>query len=232
MSNFTCNVDLFYMPIMDLIHNAGDRRAGHDLLREAIFIRLLSYCANGFCFSNPSHFARITCTPTKQAELIWDLCIKENILTIKDSMYSAKDWMVENKLLIPTKREQKDEAKPKEPETITPQPKPIQVETESKSDAQQPESTHRFNEVKECVRPNVFLYRSEIEALKREYTDSEINKMLDILSDYKRSKNREYASDYDAIKRWVYKRVNESTQPARQKTQIPDLPDWVFSKET
>jgi hypothetical protein len=147
-------------------------------------------------------------------------------------MYSAKDWMVENKLLIPTKREQKDEAKPKEPETITPQPKPIPVETESKSDGQQPESTHRFNEVKECVRPNVFLYRSEIEALKREYTDSEINKMLDILSDYKRSKNREYASDYDAIKRWVYKRVNESTQPARQKTQIPDLPDWVFSKET
>lgn len=31
-------------------------------------------------------------------------------------------------------------------------------------------------------------------------SDSEITKMLDILSDYKRQKNREYDSDYDGLR--------------------------------
>lgn len=230
MPTFNCSVDLFYMPIMDLIHNAGDRRAGHDLLREAIFLRLLSYCANGFNFSGAQHFARITCTPTKQAELIWDLCVNENILTLKDSTYSAKDWMLKNKLLAPTKREQKQEQQTEDNQLQdeTPIVENQVKEIEPQPVTQQVVKSHQFSEVKEAVRPNVFLYRSEIEALKREYSDSEITKMLDILSDYKRQKNREYDSDYDAIKRWVYKRVDDKQSVKPQKAQISELPDWVF----
>lgn len=63
--------------------------------------------------------------------------------------------------------------------------------------------------VKESLRSNVSLHRTEIETLKRQYSEDELNWMLDKLSAYKLSKGKNYKSDYGAICSWVIDRLKE-----------------------
>lgn len=55
----------------------------------------------------------------------------------------------------------------------------------------------------------VNLYENEYKKLVEEYGEKKANKCIEELSLYKKSKGVEYASDYDAIKRWVIIRVEE-----------------------
>ena len=66
------------------------------------------------------------------------------------------------------------------------------------------------------VRSNVRLLQSEIDELKRFYTDDELNSIYDKLSNYKLSNGKKYKSDYGAINTWVI----ESALGAKKKTEI------------
>lgn len=63
------------------------------------------------------------------------------------------------------------------------------------------------------VRNNVFLTRSELAELEKKYSQSDMDILFRELSEYKLKSNRKYTSDYDAINRWVCKRLEEIKGP-------------------
>lgn len=91
-----------------------------------------------------------------------------------------------------------------------------------------------IDELKECVRPNVFLSRSEILDLKSRFTDDQVTLMLDKLSEYKATTGRYYRSDFDAIERWVVRWMNDQqkqqAQPPQPKDAIIEYPSWLTGK--
>jgi hypothetical protein len=59
------------------------------------------------------------------------------------------------------------------------------------------------NKNKNKIREYVFLSQSELDKLNSEFSEHEVNWMLDKLNDYKASKGVQYKSDYHAINMWV-----------------------------
>lgn len=83
------------------------------------------------------------------------------------------------------------------------------------------------------VRPRVFLTRSELAELKKDFSDAEISVMLDMLSDYKcANPQRYYSSDLQPLLGWCAKSVRspKQSQSDEQTPQTRDnLPDWIFN---
>ena len=225
MSNWSCGINVHDLPIMCRIHDAGDKRAGHDLLRECIFLRLLSYSANDANFSSTETFAKAVGVPQKQAELVWELCLSSHVLRKFGAGYSAKDWMKENNLLKTQRLQQEYNLEPNESKDD----KTEETENIIKVDTQKPYQQSYLEDPcnrKQALRHNVYLSGREMESLKDQYSDDEVNKMLDILSDYKAKNNRQYSSDYEAINRWVVKRfAKDKKSPSIQTTEFPA---WVY----
>lgn len=106
-----------------------------------------------------------------------------------------------------------------------------------------PEEEHKQNikdksttETKEQVRPNVRLSRSELDALRKDYPDEKVAQILDTLSKYKTEKGKYYASDYDAIRRWVCRAVEKSgniNQPEKfdEENFTSPFPDWIYGNK-
>lgn len=91
-------------------------------------------------------------------------------------------------------------------------------------------------EIKEQVRPNVRLSRSELDALKKDYSNEKVAQILDTLSKYKTEKGKYYASDYDAIRRWVCRAVEKScniNQPEKfdEENFTSPFPDWIYGSK-
>ena len=59
------------------------------------------------------------------------------------------------------------------------------------------------NKNKNKIREYVFLTKSELDKLNSEFSEHEVNWMMDKLNDYKASKGVQYKSDYHAINMWV-----------------------------
>lgn len=245
MGWWKCSVDLYASRIMHDIVQPIHPRDGFMPARESIFMRLLSFCASEHVFWDVKQFSRLTTMPIKQCQIVWDICVKHNVLRKTDNGYTAIDWLKENGLLetatkgtrgrpitrtqesdVSTAEQHKTETtqntpeiptQPHEPQTIT---QPIQTLRESP----------RNNYSKKFpVRDNVFLLSSELEDLKEQYSDEEISLMLDRLSEYKRTSNRNYKSDYQAIRRWVINWLKTS-----QDKKIPitesEFPNWLTGK--
>lgn len=220
----TISNEFYASPIMDAVRNAGSTTSGASLMREAIFIHMLVMSSSGQSFNSHRHLAGITLTPVKQCELVWNLCIDKGVLKKKGEGYSAERWIGICGLFNTAVNRDKT--------------RPERTETEELSSGQgDDENAHKTknnapiaqipDEVKEQVRPNVRLTRSEIELLKKDYNDEQITKMLDKLSEYKLNTGKVYSSDYQAIRRWVYKAVETTDSKATQ----TEFPDWVFKGE-
>ena len=232
MCNISIGMEFYLTPIVNFIHEAGDKRAGHDLLRESIFFRLLSYCACDLSFQDYKHFAKAAGVPLNQSELVWNVCLAEKVLRLdnKSNSYSAIEWMKERKLL------QQDKTSGHKESTTVPKikkPTPINLD---QNDAVKKGQEAIFNETKkvftddttkEQVRPNVRLSRQELASLKNTYSDDEISRMLDKLSEYKSNTGKTYSSDYQAIIRWVCKSINERSSIAKPPT---DFPSWLYGE--
>jgi hypothetical protein len=229
------SVNVYLLPVMRKIKDAGSSRAGHELLREAAFLRLLTFCARGDEFSDAKQFSRLASVPLNQANLIWDICLAEGVLRESEHGFSTRVWMGENDMM-PIYIEK--QAKPKLVVTTKPT---VTIETENDLPVQavsikKEPSTDNYlskpiNAIKEYVRPNVRLTRAEMESLNSQFSDAEVSKMLDILSDYKANSGRDYPSDYQAIQRWVLKRIYDDRQrgvSTQSIIQAEPLPDWVY----
>ncbi|MCQ2101450.1 MAG: hypothetical protein MJZ10_14230, partial [Fibrobacter sp.] len=58
--------------------------------------------------------ARLVDTTPKQAGIIWEVCIRFNVLRKGPKGYSAKDWMLEQGILGETNKWRRNEERPSE----------------------------------------------------------------------------------------------------------------------
>lgn len=204
MGWWKCSRQLELLEIsVDLKKSVGRGDSKH-LERMYLFQLLLSESAEGTVFCDFKSIKSLSKSTEIQCGIVWDLCINHNVLRKDGNGYSAREWMQEHGLL------------PSNQEQTTPFQPPAQ------------EQPRRQYEHKEQVRPNIRLSRKEIEELKKDYSDEEIARMLDKLSDYKLSSGRYYASDYQAIRNWVAKAIQE---PEKKKQEVFEFPDWIYGIE-
>lgn len=69
--------------------------------RTSAFIYLLSITATGGAndLQDAADFARLVDTTPKQAQIVWDVCIKHGVLRKGPQGYSAQPWMIERGIL-------------------------------------------------------------------------------------------------------------------------------------
>lgn len=191
-------------PAISLSENRGKYAAG-KIIRMYSFIRLLDFSSEDFCFVSHEHFSKVTGNQIGQCKIVWDICIKHNVLRKDGCGYSAREWMAEQGLL--------------------PDEEPKQINQEK-----------QMPKIKEQVRPNVRLSRSELDALRKDYSNEKVAQILDTLSKYKTEKGKYYASDYDAIRRWVCRAVEKSgniNQPEKfdEENFTSPFPDWIYGNK-
>ena len=75
-------------------------------LRKYTFIILLSETAEDRAddLQDAEDLARLVDTTPKQAQIVWDVCIKHNVLRLGANGYSAKEWMIERGILGDTRK--------------------------------------------------------------------------------------------------------------------------------
>lgn len=71
-----------------------------------IFICILSETAEDRAddLQDAEDLARLVDTTPKQAQIVWDVCIKHNVLRKGPQGYSAKAWMIERGILGDTRK--------------------------------------------------------------------------------------------------------------------------------
>ena len=223
MSYWKCSRQVFFTPIMTILSKPLNRNDNQMLVRECIFLKLLSYCSDGYVFSDHEHATRVLDLPHIQCKRVWELCEEHNILRECPGGYSANDWMSEKGLLFCGKIETKSKH---------------QCRSKNDSNDKTAKTTPQkqlFNDkrvvqdIKRAVRPNVFLRQDEIDSLRSRFSDEQINLMLDRLSSYKSQSQRNYQSDMQAIERWVIKWLSDSNHERETTSEKPqnDFPDWI-----
>jgi hypothetical protein len=80
---------------------------------------------------------------------------------------------------------------------------PQEEEEEEEEKEQQQKKEKGIEKVKIKLREHVFISQTELDKLNSEFSEHEVNWMLDKLNDYKASKGVQYKSDYHAINMWV-----------------------------
>lgn len=93
----------------------------------------------------------------------------------------------------------------------------VQSDIQSISSIDKPLTNKPITKNKEQVRPLVLLNNSEIEGLKKDFSDLDLNWMLDKLNDYKLSSGKKYSSDYGAICSWVKQSLKEEKEKSSAK---------------
>lgn len=234
MNKFLMSSSLYQQPVIFDIHNAGSQRWGFAILREAIFIRLLTLCAEGQIFSNSSHLATVTSLPEVQCNLVWDVCINDGVLNKADCGYSALKWLRNQGFLNDAEKRPKtapNRAEKDEAYNSLPAPEIARIDgvltQESRHRGRPRKATQTAPQNRVAVRPNLWLSADEIAELKQKYSDSEITWMADFYSEWKRKKGVEISiSDFKALSGWVGDAMRQKRQQ-QQQPQTEQFPDWV-----
>ena len=94
---FKCSQELLQSAIMRDLSKAQKERDNYGKLRKYTFILLLSETAEDRAddLQDADDLARLVDTTPKQAQIVWDVCIKRNVLRKGPQGYSAKAWMIE-----------------------------------------------------------------------------------------------------------------------------------------
>lgn len=81
-------------------------KEAHGNNRMFIFILILSETAEDRAddLQDAEDLARLVDTTPKQAQIVWDVCIKHNVLRRGANGYSAKEWMIERGILGDTRK--------------------------------------------------------------------------------------------------------------------------------
>lgn len=86
-------------------------------LRQFAFIYLLSITATGGAndLQDAADLARLVDTTPKQAQIVWDVCIKHGVLRKGPQGYSARPWMIERGILGDISRRRRQDSQPQGP---------------------------------------------------------------------------------------------------------------------
>lgn len=107
---FKCGADILQSAIMRDIEKAQRYKDNGGRLRKYTFILLLSETAEDRAddLQDAADLARLVDTTPKQAQIVWDVLIKHNVLRRGPQGYSAKAWMIERGILGDTRKWQRD----------------------------------------------------------------------------------------------------------------------------
>jgi hypothetical protein len=233
MGWWKCSSEVFWSDVAQKLSKPlghGDATRYH---RIYTLIQLLNLSADRQTIQSPAGLAARTRMTEKQCGIVWETCIGMNVLRRDGNGYSAREWMQEQGLFQDAEISQYfalNHASDIKTDNLS-------FNTENaKTDAPEKQKRTFKRELKEQVRPNVRLSRSEIDKLRSEFTDAEITRMVDKLSEYKTNSGRRYASDYQAIQRWVIGWIrDQKNTPQQETTQQPEPSakpkDWADDEE-
>lgn len=205
---FSCAI--YYLPIVKEITEPVHPRDGFMIARESIFFKLLSFCANDNKFDNAEHFSRCAVLPKKQCEIVWDVCLKNNVLRKDGNGYSTLDWMRESGLVAKPENKKTPQNSPECAPNVPGYGYTPKDETTQTKPVLRKETGYSDGKTKLAIRPNVFLTEDEYNELKSKFSNEHLSLMLDKLDDYKTKRGAHYRSDMDAINRWVIKWLNQT----------------------
>lgn len=115
---FKMGLELLNGAIARELAQSANRRDSGGRLRVFAFISLLAMTATGFAndLQDASDLARLVDTTPRQAQIVWDVCIKHGVLRKVPNGYSARQWMIERGILGDVKRRGKTDEQP-QPQT-------------------------------------------------------------------------------------------------------------------
>lgn len=98
---FKMGLDILNCAIARELAKAATRSDSSGRLRQFAFIYLLSITASGGAndIQDAADLARLVDTTLKQAQIVWDVCIKHGVLRKGPQGYSARAWMIERGIL-------------------------------------------------------------------------------------------------------------------------------------
>lgn len=98
---FKCGQELLQSTIMRDLFKAHYAKDKCGRVRQYINILLLSETAEDRAddLQDAADLARLVDTTLKQAQIVWDVLIKHNVLRKGSQGYSAKQWMIERGIL-------------------------------------------------------------------------------------------------------------------------------------
>lgn len=207
MSDLILKDKLYRTDVFNSVFKADKRGSAYNFYREAIFIRMLVLCADGFKFVNAAQLSRFSTANESQCNLVWAACVEHNVLRHKDGYYSALEWMVENGFVG-------DTSKPVE----QPQPKP-----QPTSQILRHTESNDGKSVSEALRPNVRMNRDQIQDILTHLSQDEFALGLDMLSDWKANKVEVTCNnDYYQFKKWVIKAVKKEMAERKKNVEKTD----------
>lgn len=94
---FKCGADMMNNIVMRDLSKPIMERDNYIKSRKFVFLFLLSETAEDRAndLQDADDLARLVDTTPKQAQIVWDVCIKHNVLRRGPQGYSAKQWMIE-----------------------------------------------------------------------------------------------------------------------------------------
>ena len=103
---FKCGQELLQSAIMRDLQKVYARKDSCGMYRKFYFIQLLSETAEDRAddLQDAEDLARLVDTTPKQAQIVWDVCIKHNVLRRGANGFSAKEWMIERGILGDTRK--------------------------------------------------------------------------------------------------------------------------------
>lgn len=98
---FKCGAELLNCAIMRDLAMVYSKRDSCGIYRKYYFLLLLSETADDRAddLQDAEDLARLVDTTPKQAQIVWDVLIKHNVLRKGPQGYSAKAWMIERGIL-------------------------------------------------------------------------------------------------------------------------------------
>lgn len=98
---FKMGIEILNCPVMRELSCPIHPNDPSEHRRQMAFIYLLSITATGAAndIQDAADLARIVNTTQKQAQIVWDICIKHGVLRKGKYGYSAQEWMIERGIL-------------------------------------------------------------------------------------------------------------------------------------
>lgn len=207
MSDLILKDKLYHTDVFNSVFKADKRGSAYNFYREAIFIRMLVLCADGFKFVNAAQLSRFSTANESQCNLVWAACVEHNVLRHRDGYYSALEWMVENGFVGDTNKP-----------IVQPQPKP-----QPTSQSLRHTECNDGKSVGEALRHNVFMNRDQVQDILKYLTQEEFAYGLDLLSDWKTNKGDVTCNnDYYHFKKWVIKAVKKEFEERKKNEEKSD----------
>lgn len=117
---FKMGLNILNCAIARELAQAVARSDSSGRLRQFAFIYLLSITATGGAndLQDAADLARLVDTTPKQAQIVWDVCIKHGVLRQTPQGYSARAWMIERGILgnFECKHRKSEPQQPKQPQ--------------------------------------------------------------------------------------------------------------------